>query len=87
MRVASVSRSIVLGGWLLAALWQGTGWTVSVLLATALLAVWGAALLRDARRPALTVAALSRPAGATEAEHAGYGPGIAPGRTTASRTP
>jgi hypothetical protein len=50
MRVASVSRSIVLGGWLLALWWLGTGEPAVIVLTASLLAVWAASLARDVHR-------------------------------------
>jgi hypothetical protein len=49
MRVALVSRTVVLVGWLLAVLWHGLDEAVGMLLALALVAVWAVALLRDSR--------------------------------------
>jgi hypothetical protein len=45
-----VSRSIVLGGWLLALWWRGTGEPAVIVLTASLLAVWAASLARDVHR-------------------------------------
>jgi hypothetical protein len=47
MRVALVSRTIVLVGWLMAVLWHGIREPAGIVLAAALLAVWTVSLVRD----------------------------------------
>jgi hypothetical protein len=49
MRVALVSRTVVLVGWLLAVLWNGIREPAGIVLAAALLAVWTVPLVRDNR--------------------------------------
>jgi hypothetical protein len=49
MRVALVSRTIVLASWLLAVLWHGISGPAEIVAPVALLAVWAAAFARDSR--------------------------------------
>lgn len=49
MRVALVSRTIVLVSWLLAVLWHGVRGLAEYVVLVALLAVWAAAFVRDGR--------------------------------------
>jgi hypothetical protein len=49
MRVALVSRTIVLAGWVLLVLWHGRTEPAGIASAAALPALWTAALVRDRR--------------------------------------
>jgi hypothetical protein len=49
MRVALVSRTVVLVGWLLAVLWHGIREPAGIVVALALLMLWAAAFARDSR--------------------------------------
>jgi hypothetical protein len=62
MRVALVSRTVVLVGWLLAVLWHGIREPAGIVVAIALLAVWAAAFARDSRKSAWHLRSASPPA-------------------------
>jgi hypothetical protein len=61
MRVALVSRTVVLVGWLLAVLWHGIREPAGIVVAIALLAVWAAAFARDSRKTAWHLRSASPP--------------------------
>ena len=50
MRVALISRTIVLSAWLVAVLWHGGLTAASLIIALSLGAIWTAALVHDGRR-------------------------------------
>ena len=66
MKVALLSRTVVLLIWLAALLWQGDRTASTAVLAVSLVAVWAAPLLRDALR-ARPVGQRARAAGSSTA--------------------
>jgi hypothetical protein len=62
MRVALVSRTVIVVGWSLAVLWHGIREPAGIVVALALLMVWAAAFARDSRKPGWRLRSASPPA-------------------------
>jgi hypothetical protein len=62
MRVALISRTIVLSAWLVAVLWHGGITAATLIIALSLAAIWAAALVHDGRQAKPAVARRMRAA-------------------------